>query len=214
MNELGWKSLLAVPLLEQLVEAKIAMGNVGEAGVAAELLSEIAGPSGRDRIEAAAVLARGRLSLAAGDPTAPATLEDAIRRLLRLGLRLDAARARLVLARALSVSSPDAAIDAARHARNELEAFGATREADDAAALMRSLGVKGRAGPKRIGLLSRREQEVLRLLGDGLSNREIADRLFISPRTAEHYVSRVFEKLGLKSRAESAAYAVRHLASE
>jgi len=79
---------------------------------------------------------------------------------------------------------------------------------------MRSLGARGRAGPRGLGVLSRRETEVLRLLGEGLSNREIAARLFISPKTAEHHVSRIYGKLGLKSRAEAAAYAVRNLGSE
>ena len=62
--------------------------------------------------------------------------------------------------------------------------------------------------------LSRREVEVLRLLGEGLSNREIAERLFISPKTAEHHVSRIYAKLGLSTRAEAAAYAVRNLGKE
>ena len=55
---------------------------------------------------------------------------------------------------------------------------------------------------------------MLRLLGEGLSNREIGDRLFISPKTAEHHVSRIYGKLGLKSRAEAAAWAVRSLGPE
>jgi len=55
---------------------------------------------------------------------------------------------------------------------------------------------------------------VLRLLGDGLSNREIGERLYISPKTAEHHVGRIYGKLGLKSRAEAAAYAVRTLGAE
>jgi DNA-binding CsgD family transcriptional regulator len=62
--------------------------------------------------------------------------------------------------------------------------------------------------------LSRREYEVLRLLGGGLSNREIAARLFISPKTAEHHVSRIYAKLGVSSRAEAAAYAARNLGDE
>ena len=113
-----------------------------------------------------------------------------------------------------SASSPEVAIDTARHARTELEALGAVRDADAAAALMRSLGAKGRAGPRAAGLLSRRETEALRLLADGLSNREIAARLFISPKTVEHHVSRVYAKLGVSTRAEAAAYAALNLGSE
>jgi DNA-binding NarL/FixJ family response regulator len=79
---------------------------------------------------------------------------------------------------------------------------------------MRSLGAKGRAGPKAVGLLTRREIEVLRLLGEGLTNRQIGGRLFISPKTVEHHVSRVYSKLDLTTRAEAAAYAARHLGAE
>jgi DNA-binding NarL/FixJ family response regulator len=132
----------------------------------------------------------------------------------RLGLRLEVAQARLELARALATQSPPAAIETARHALNELEALGATREADAAAALMRSLGARGRAGPRSVGSLSRRETEVLRLLAEGLSNRAIGERLYISPKTAEHHVSRIYAKLGLASRAEAAAFAARTLGEE
>ena len=135
-------------------------------------------------------------------------------RIRATGAPLGSRSGSLELARALVVQSPPAAIETARHARNELEALGASREADAAAALMRSLGARGRAGPRSLGSLSRRETEVLRLLGEGLSNREIAERLFISPKTAEHHVSRIYGKLGLKSRAEAAAYAVRTLGPE
>jgi DNA-binding CsgD family transcriptional regulator len=74
--------------------------------------------------------------------------------------------------------------------------------------------VKGRAGPREHGLLSKRELEVLRLVGEGLTNGEIAKRLFISPKTAEHHVGRIYGKLQLRTRTELAAYAVRSLGSE
>jgi DNA-binding NarL/FixJ family response regulator len=134
-----------------------------------------------------------------------------VNRFARLGLRLDAARTRLELARSRSARSPEVAVDTARHARTELEALGAVRDADAAASLMRSLGAKGRAGPKAVGLLSRREVEVLRLLGDGLTNKQIGERLFISPKTVEHHVSRIYAKLDLSTRAEAATYAAHHL---
>jgi predicted ATPase/DNA-binding CsgD family transcriptional regulator len=62
---------------------------------------------------------------------------------------------------------------------------------------------------ERAGLTSR-EQEVLRLLVDGLSDQEIAAALFISPRTAQWHVANLYRKLELRSRAAVAAYATRH----
>ena len=163
---------------------------------------------------ATAVLARGRIAAAADGADAPLLLRDAVNRYAALGLRLDAARARLELARALAVTDRVAAVEVARRALPELESLGAVREADEAAALLRSLGAKGRAGARATGSLSRRELEVLRLLGEGLTNGEIAKRLYISPKTAEHHVARVFRKLDVRTRSEAAAYAIRHLGSE
>jgi non-specific serine/threonine protein kinase len=58
--------------------------------------------------------------------------------------------------------------------------------------------------------LSRREQEVVRLIAQGLSNREIADRLVIAARTAEAHVTHVLAKLGLRSRSQVAIWALEH----
>jgi DNA-binding CsgD family transcriptional regulator len=67
----------------------------------------------------------------------------------------------------------------------------------------RSLEVVAQSG------LTRREVEVLRLLVEGHSDREIANLLFVSRHTAAHHVASILAKLGLPSRAAAAAYAVR-----
>jgi DNA-binding NarL/FixJ family response regulator len=96
----------------------------------------------------------------------------------------------------------------ARGALLAFERLPAARDVDEAAALLRSLGA--RVAPRRgDGALTTREGEVLELLGHGLSNPEIAERLYISRKTVEHHVGNVLAKLGLRSRAEAAAYATR-----
>ena len=58
--------------------------------------------------------------------------------------------------------------------------------------------------------LTDREKDVVNLLGQGMSNKEIASRLFITERTARTYVSNILGKLGLASRTQAALYAVEH----
>ncbi len=58
--------------------------------------------------------------------------------------------------------------------------------------------------------LTARQIAVLRLIAEGLSNRQIAERLVVSPRTAEHHVQDVYMKIGTSSRAAAALFAVQH----
>jgi len=67
-----------------------------------------------------------------------------------------------------------------------------------------------RTPPARDGAhLTPRERDVLRLLVEGRSNPDIAEALFVSPRTAETHVTHILAKLGVTTRAEAAAHAVR-----
>jgi two-component system, NarL family, response regulator DegU len=59
-------------------------------------------------------------------------------------------------------------------------------------------------------LLTKREEEVVCLITDGLPNREIAQRLGVSPHTVKNYLYRIFEKLGISSRVELVLYAFAH----
>ena len=138
-----------------------------------------------------------------------AALESAIERFSELGLVLEEADARTELVRALATEHPQSAIEQGRAALRAFERLGAARHADEAASLLRELGAPGRQASRSASALTKREQQVLELLAKGLSNPQIAERLVISPRTAEHHVSSVLSKLELSNRAEAAAYAVR-----
>jgi serine/threonine protein kinase/DNA-binding NarL/FixJ family response regulator len=59
-------------------------------------------------------------------------------------------------------------------------------------------------------ILTPREMDVIKLLAEGLSNKEIAQRLFISSRTVNYHLDNIYSKLGVNSRTEAAIYALRH----
>ena len=157
---------------------------------------------------ALAALAAARVAAAGDRPDhARRRLERALALFSGLDLPHETALARLELARALAASHPELAVAEASGALTVFERLGAARDA--AAALLRSLGAPARTGPKHVGVLTKREQEVLRLVGLGLSNPEIAQRLFISRKTAAHHVSSLLAKLGVRNRAGAVAYAAR-----
>ncbi len=155
-------------------------------------------------------MARGKVCIAVGEGEARACLQEALSLFSLAQMPIELARARLELARALASDRPEAAIAEAADALAAFERLEAARDADAAAALLRTWGAGRRAAPRSSEPLTGREREVLELLGHGLSNPEIAARLFISRRTVEHHVARILAKLGLRSRAEAAVHAVRH----
>jgi HD-GYP domain-containing protein (c-di-GMP phosphodiesterase class II) len=116
----------------------------------------------------------------------------------------------------------------AYQAMREQRPYRAARPADEAAAELRAdarggrldpeaveavLGAAGHRVPRRregpAGLTAR-EVEVLRLLARGLSNKEIASRLVITPKTVGNHVEHIYAKIGASSRAAAGLYALRH----
>ncbi len=74
-----------------------------------------------------------------------------------------------------------------------------------------------RTGPRqdeRIARLSTQERAVLELLAEGLTNRQIAERLYLAEKTIKNYVTSVLAKLGMARRTEAAVYAARHMHHE
>ncbi|HEX6501296.1 MAG TPA: LuxR C-terminal-related transcriptional regulator [Micromonosporaceae bacterium] len=199
----------AAPLLAQLVDVHLAAGRPDQAAVTAQRLQDhVAGHPG-EYLRALAALARGRVCLVAGTDDPRACLREAIVCFVRARMPVDAAEARLELAAALAADQPEVATAEARAALAVFDKSRAGRDLAATAALLRSLGVRPSTAPQPGGLLTRREAEVLELLGHGLSNPEISDRLYISRKTVEHHVGNILAKLGLRSRAEAAAYAAR-----
>lgn len=205
------QTLLAVPYLARLVKVRLLLGDDAGARASRDALRDIADSSEDARAAAEASLADSRLAMHEGSAEARTFLETAIFGFEELRLVLEAARARLLLVELLTESEPELAALEARAALRSLESAGADREADQAASILRSLDGTGRAGPKQYSGLTKRELEVLDLLGEGLTNSEIAERLFISTKTAGHHVSNVLMKLHLRSRTEAAVYSLRRL---
>jgi len=181
------------------------VGERPESGLALERALAAENPT--DFVTAKEIMASGRVALAGGDNDgATARLRSGIDLLARLDLPLDAAELTLTLARAHASGAPRLAVAEAQSALTAFDDLGATALADSAAALLRSLGAAGQRRPRTDDTLTKREREVMRLVATGMSNPEIARRLFISPKTVAHHVSGGLAKLGLRNRAEVAAY--------
>jgi DNA-binding NarL/FixJ family response regulator len=202
-------STMLGPLLALLVDVHLEQGNLDDAEQTARRLGRIAEAQRGPYLRAIAALAKGQVCVATGNGDARACLHEALEGFARAQLPMELARTRLEMAHALSERSPEVAVAEAKAALEDFERLKALRHADAAGALLRSLGAPIRIGPKGIGALTRREAEVLQLIGAGLSNAEIGDRLYISRKTVEHHVGNVLSKLGLRNRAEAAAYATR-----
>ncbi|TQM79582.1 regulatory LuxR family protein [Saccharothrix saharensis] len=183
------------------VDAFRAAGRVEDA---VKLVEEFdAGLVGRDAPLAHVALRMCRAFLA--QQHAAPLLREARRAADDLGLRYYSAVLSERIARTALERGDDAAAAELGEVAARFDALGASRDAARCRHLVRGAGVPtpSRRGRRGYGnALSPRERDVARLLAQGRTNREIADVLFLSPRTVEQHVARVLRKLGVASRAQ------------
>jgi DNA-binding NarL/FixJ family response regulator len=191
----GPDPLRRAPLCAALIDIAIAAGRPQNAAAAASELAQTASTFATSGLEAMAATARGAVLLAEGNVAeALPVLRDACRRWYELGSAYDAAGTCLRLAEAYRALGDAASADA------EL----ARAEA--------SYGRLGARRPMRVlpNRLTPREYEVLTLVADGRSNREIGAALFISDRTVARHLTNIYNKIGVTSRTQAARYAIDH----
>jgi DNA-binding CsgD family transcriptional regulator len=203
--------------LEVAIRALARLGEHERATEALGQLREIAARARTRPLLAAVCSSEATLAVARGDhDAARRSFEDALDLLAASDARFEAARARLDLAATLSALG--------RHdgARREIEAalagfreLGADGESARAEAMLGKLRRTHATVPREardtpLGELSNRELEVLSLVAEGLTNRDIAQRLVLSEHTVNRHVANILRKLELPSRAAAASLAGRH----
>ena len=201
------KPIETAAALELLVPAHLQLGSSQQASERREELAALADAVGTDCIRGGERLASGSIALSAHDAAgARSAFEDAVDFYERASAPYEAAQARVGLATALSKQGRyESAIELAQAAAAALDGLGATRAARRADELVKRLGGNTRA--RRGGDLTRREAEVLALVAEGLSNRQIAERLVVSEHTVHRHLSNIFQGLGVSSRAQAVAVA-------
>jgi DNA-binding CsgD family transcriptional regulator/tetratricopeptide (TPR) repeat protein len=184
-------------------------------GVVESVVERLAAQSAANpHVAGLAGLARWTAGLLAGDGT---LVMEALDLLRRSGRPHDAARCGLDAALLLGSDAP-ASASVVDGALGTLDLLGAAAERDRAVGTLRAAGLAPRRRRVAAGAgwaaLTDSERRVAVLLADGLSNPEIAARLFISPRTVSTHVSHILRKLGLRSRTEVAVMVTRVVADE
>lgn len=199
-DEIGFEDLGALPFRDEAVEVLVATGRVTEAAIEVARMTERAQRAGRPRGLAMAARARGLVATANGDlPAAAAAMAEALTALAALDDPFE-------LARVLQLSGT-----VARRAGRRTEAREQLDEARRLFAGLRAVPFVERvdAELQRLGertgrtdLLTSGERQVAELVCDGRTNADIAAALFVTVRTVEAHLTRVYRKLGVRSRAE------------
>jgi DNA-binding CsgD family transcriptional regulator/tetratricopeptide (TPR) repeat protein len=197
-------------LLLRMVRAGIAAGRLEDAErwarIATEHSARLRLPAGMSR----AACARAELLLARGDGAGAAALAaGAVAAAEGAGAPLAALEARLLTGRAhAAAGDAEAAKDALQRVAVDAARGGALRLRDDAARDLRRLGSRVSADGRRAARgrsdaeLTERERDIAELVAGGSSNKQVAATLFLSEKTVENALTRVYAKLGVRSRTQ------------
>ncbi|HEY8200804.1 MAG TPA: AAA family ATPase [Actinomycetota bacterium] len=153
-----------------------------------------------------AAIAAGWSELASDDAVRAAEwAEDARELLAPTGSRAFVGRALALKARALQRTDRPAAVQTFRQAADAFRACGATLRLNRAVEELKELGTRGRrAAGATLGpdALTQRERQVVRLASEGMTHREIGEKLFIGQRTVETHLANAYAKLGIESKVD------------
>jgi ATP/maltotriose-dependent transcriptional regulator MalT len=201
MEETGYGNPGAIPAVPNAIEALARAGDKTAAGALLDRLADQAAALDNEYADALLGRSRGVVMLAQGSAEAATeVLPESMSTFDRLGYRPDAARAALLLGRAW--------IRVGRRARaSQVLADARARFAEMGAVLWEARAVEEleRVAPGRTtGELTATERRIASLIAEGLRNREIAQTLFVSPATVEAHLTRIYRKLGIRSRSELA----------
>jgi DNA-binding CsgD family transcriptional regulator len=186
--------------LSELVEPAVRTGQLDVATKALDRLTTKARAAGTDW--ALGIESRSRALLSEGD-VADDLFRKAIAQLSRTGVRTELGRAHLLYGEWLRREGRrEDGREELRTAHNLFATIGMDAFAERARVELEAAGEHVRSHSLEARQLTAQEEQIARLARDGLSNQEIAAQLFLSPRTVEWHLRKVFPKLGISSRRE------------
>jgi DNA-binding CsgD family transcriptional regulator len=183
-------------------EALVALDRLDEAEEVLDVWEAAGERFGRPRVRATAARGRALVAAARGDvDDAVGLAEASVDQLNELPLPFERARSLIVLGALYRRTRKKAAARAAlEEAHEALDAMGARLWAERAAAELARV-----SGRSRSGGLTATEERVAELVAQGMSNKQVAEALFVSVRTVEANLTRIYAKLGIRSRTELAS---------
>lgn len=195
------------PWVDVLAHALVTESRIEEAATLLEPHLQRARTEGHRSATARLLGARARLLAATGDiVAAAATFEEALALLDGLPLRYDRARITFRYGQALRRAGRRRDATTVLHTARDLWAsLGARALVDQCDRELKASGARPSSGARTPQALTPQEESVAELVAAGLANREVAARLFVSPKTVQYHLTRIYAKLGVRGRTELAA---------